>query len=287
MNRVAKGAAFMLVSALGFAIMSAFVKLAGDLPVWEKVFFRNLVSLFISWYSITTTHKIYWGQSVNRKFLAGRALTGLIGMVMYFYALDRMLLADANMLVTLSPFFVTLFAWVILKEKRTPVQLPALIVLFAASLLIIKPRFDLAVIPALVAFLSAVTTGISHTLVRFMGNKEKPDTIIFYFSLISTIIIFPFIMVNFVMPDTMQWIFLLATGIFAAVGQFGLTYAYRNAPASKVTVFNFSGIVFSGALGFLIWGEISDYMSIAGAVLILCTAVFLYVAHRKADAAEL
>ena len=281
MTDYGKAALYMLISALSFAFMSVFVKLAGPLPVWEKVFFRNLISLLISGWSIYATHQSFLGQKENRWFLSGRAITGLVGMILYFYALDKMLLADVNMLVSFSPFFVTLLAWAFLNEKLNKVQVPALFVVFASSLLIIKPRFDWSVLPALMAFIASMTTGVSHTIVRKLGKKENPDTIIFYFSLLSTIVIFPIMMVHFVSPTSLQWLYLFLTGIFAAIGQYGLTYAYRYGKASEVTVFNFSGIVFSVLLGYFIWGELSDAYSIAGGTVILLMSVYIFYYNNK------
>lgn len=281
MTDYGKAALFMLISALSFAFMSVFVKLAGPLPVWEKVFFRNLISLVISGWSIYATHQSFLGQNENRRFLLGRAITGLVGMILYFYALDKMLLADVNMLVSFSPFFVTLLAWAFLNEKLNKVQVPALFVVFASALLIIKPRFDWSVIPALMAFVASITTGVSHTIVRKLGKKENPDTIIFYFSLLSTIVIFPIMMAHFVKPTNLQWLYLFLTGIFAAIGQYGLTFAYRYGKASEVTIFNFSGIVFSVLLGFFIWGELSDAYSIAGGTVILLMSVYIFYYNNK------
>jgi drug/metabolite transporter (DMT)-like permease len=97
---------------------------------------------------------------------------------------------------------------------------------FAAATLIIKPKFDLSVLPALAGFVGAAVAGAAYTLVRYLGSREKPATIVFFFSLISVLGMIPAVAANFVMPKWLEFAALLATGVFAAGGQFGLTYTF-------------------------------------------------------------
>jgi drug/metabolite transporter (DMT)-like permease len=192
-----------------------------------------------------------------------------------------MYLADSSMLNKLSPFFVVLFAYIFLKEKISKMQIPALILVFAAATLIIKPKFDLSVLPALAGFVGAAVAGAAYTLVRYLGSREKPATIVFFFSLISVLGMIPAVAANFVMPKWLEFAALLATGVFAAGGQFGLTYAYKYAPASEVAIYNYSHILFSAAVGFMFWGEVSDVYSIVGGSIMIIVSAAMYIYNRK------
>ena len=116
------GILFIVLSAFSFAWMSTFVRLAGDLPSVEKSFFRNLVAVGVAAFTMTRSkEKIVMGKG-NLKFLILRALFGTIGILGNFYAIDHLVLSDANMLNKMSPFFVILFSYLILKEDLTLVQ---------------------------------------------------------------------------------------------------------------------------------------------------------------------
>jgi len=281
MSNKTKAVGFMLISALAFAITQAFVKLAGDLPATEKVFFRNLVSLLIAGLICLKNGSNLWGQPQHRKFLFYRSLLGAVGMVLYFYAISNLILADAAMLNKLSPFFVTIFAVIFLHEKLSRWQIPALILIFAAAMLIVKPRFDLSVLPALAGFGSALLAGAAYTLVRFLGSKERPETIIFFFSLVTTSLMLISLVGNFVKPTSLQLIYLLGTGVSAAIGQFGLTYAYRLAPASEISIYNYSSILFAALIGFFLWLELPDLYSVLGGILIIVVSIATFYLNRK------
>ena len=281
MDSKARGIMYMTFSGLAFAFMGATVKLSGEIPVFEKVFFRNFVSLFVALYMIKKSGVSVFGKRENQKTLIMRSLCGLFGVITYFYALNNMFLADSTMLNKLSPFFVTIFAFLFLKEKLSKVQIPVLVVAFLGALLIIKPEFSLKVIPALSALSSAVLAGAAYTFVRYLKGREEPATIVFYFSFVSVVGTLPFLIGKFQVPNAVQLAYLLGTGVFAAIGQFMITLAYKNAPASEVSIYNYLSIIFSSMVGFLVWGEIPDFLSMVGGFMIVSVAVFSYLYNRR------
>ena len=112
-----KGVFFTIMSAFGFAMMSAFVKLSGDLPSFQKTFFRNITSCIIAFILILINKESFFGKLENQKILILRSIFGTLGIVFNFYAIDKLVLSDANMLNKLSPFFVIIFSALFLKEK--------------------------------------------------------------------------------------------------------------------------------------------------------------------------
>jgi drug/metabolite transporter (DMT)-like permease len=282
MDHKPKAVLYMLFSAFAFAVMGAMVKLSGSIPVFEKVFFRNLISLIVAYAMIKNSQASFWGKRENRKFLLARATLGLIGVVFYFYAISNLILADSSMLNKLSPFFVTLFACWFLKEKLSPIQIPALIVVFSGAMLIIKPQFDLSILPALAGAASAMTAGAAYTLVRYLKDRENPATIVFYFSFVSVVGMIPFVLMDFHIPTMMQFFFLIGTGVFAAIGQFALTFAYKYAPAAEISIYNYFSILFSAVIGYLIWGEVPDGLSMLGGALVVAAAgLTFWYSNRK------
>ncbi|MCF7925525.1 MAG: EamA family transporter, partial [Candidatus Izimaplasma sp.] len=110
-----KGIIFLLLSAFGFAVMSIFVKLSGDLPTIQQAFFRNIITVFLSLGLITYHGNKLLRNTTHIKPLFIRSAFGTLGMIHYFYAMDNMVLSDANMLNKLSTFWLLLFSAFFLK----------------------------------------------------------------------------------------------------------------------------------------------------------------------------
>lgn len=268
---------WMTLSGISFALMGATVKLSGDAPLTTKVFFRNLVTMIITISPAVRKLSNPFGPTPHLNRLVTRSLAGLAGVFFYFFALYHLSLAEASLLNKTSPFFVTIFAVFFLKEKFHRSMIPALLLAFTGALLVIKPKFDLTILPALAGLGSGMCAGIAYTLVRSLKGKEEPSRIIFYFSFISTGATLPFLFLWPISPTPQQWLALIGTGLFAAGGQYGLTHAYHFAPASRISVFTYLHVLFSLVVGYVLWQEQPDAWSILGGFLIVGGGI---VSHR-------
>lgn len=281
MSNKTKAVFCMLISALGFTFMSVTVKYVTGIPLFEKVFFRNLISLGVAFFMLKKSSAPMFGRRENQLALLARSIFGLAGVVLNFYAIANLTLADSSMLGKLSPIFVTIMACIFLKEKIDNKQILSIIVTFLGTLLVIKPEFSLEMLPSLSGIMSAASAGVAYTLLRYLKDKESPDTIIFYFSLISVVFTAPFALAEYVQPTFIQLGLLLATGVFASVGQFGITYAYKFAKATEVSIYNYSAIVFGIILGFIFFGEIPDTLSLLGGAIIIAVAFYIFKHNQK------
>lgn len=277
-----KGVLCILCSALCFAMMTACVRLAGELPTFEKAFFRNFVAMLAAGF-------IVWREKAPLKVPAGsgryvflRCLFGTLGLLFNFYAIDRLNLADANMLNKLSPFFAIIFSCFLLKEAVRPVQILAVVGAFCGALLIIKPGGSaVQAFPALLGFLGGMGAGAAYTCLRkaTQGGAAGP-VIVLYFSIFSCLAALPFIAVDFVMPTVKQTCMLLLCGVFGAGGQFAITAAYSFAPAKEISVYDYSQVIFSALIGFLLFGQVPDGLSVLGYVVIIAMAVMNFWYHK-------
>ena len=281
-----KGIIFIVASAFGFAMMSAFVKLAGDLPSFQKTFFRNLVSCIIAAIFIIKNKERFFGKKESQKILILRSIFGTIGIVLNFYAIDKLVLSDANMLNKLSPFFVIIFSALFLKERINIKQSVAIVVAFIGALFIIKPSFNLEIIPSLIGVIGAVCAAAAYTCLRVLGGKEKHYTVVFYFSLFSTIVIFPFMIAVYKSMTIRQLIYLVLAGIFASIGQFGVTLAYKYAPSKEISIFDYSNIIFSAIISLVIFGVLPDYLSVVGYLIIFGASFYMFIYNKKLDKIE-
>ena len=265
-----------LTSAFAFSVMGVFVKLATNVGVLERVVVRNLVTLAITFVVVLRGSRPLLGERRNRPYLLARSLLGIGGVVCYFFAIDHLLLADAAMLAKLSPFFVTVFAAIFLGERFDGRLGVALLLGFVGGTLVIKPKLDLEAIPALVGTAAAVFASGAYVLLRFLREREKPETIVFFFSLVTVVGLAPVVLPSFKPPTIDQWLWLIGLGASAAIGQLALTAAYRHAPAGRVSLIGYATIVFSALFGWLVWSEVPDALSLAGGLLILAGAVVAF-----------
>ena len=212
-----------------------------------------------------------------------RSTFGTLGIVLNYYAIDRLILSDANMLNKLSPFFVIIFSALFLKEKINFKQGLALVIAFSGALFIIKPSFNFEMIPALAGIGGAIFAAAAYTCLRVLGGKEKHYTIVFYFSAFSLVAIFPFMMAVYKSMRMTQLMYLLLAGVFASVGQFGITLAYKYAPAKEISIFDYSNIIFSALISFVIFGALPDYLSVIGYLIIFGASLFMFLYNKKLD----
>lgn len=284
----AKGALCITGSALCFAGMSVFVRLAGELPTFEKAFFRNFVAAIFA-IILIRREKIPVRIEKNARLLVLlRCIFGTAGLVLNFYAIDHLALADANMLNKLSPFFAIIFSIFLLKEKVRPVQAAAVIVAFIGSLLIIKPSgFNMQLLPAIGGFFGGMGAGAAYTCLRKATQLgARSQIIVLCFSCFSCLFTIPFILADFVMPTARQLILLILCGLCGAGGQFSITAAYSFAPAREISVYDYMQVIFSAVFGFFLFDQIPDLYSFIGYVLIIGMAIvnFIYNNHAAKTA---
>lgn len=278
-----KGIIFIILSAFGFAMMSAFVKLSGDLPSFQKTFFRNIVSVIVAFTLIIKNKGSFLGKKENQKALILRSIFGTLGILFNYYSIDRLILSDANMLNKLSPFFVIIFSALFLKEKIKPKQGLAVVIAFIGALFIIKPSFSFEVIPAIVGILGGISAAAAYTYVRFLGGKEKPDTIVFYFSFFSSIITLPIMLAVYKPMSIIQLLYLILAGVFASIGQFGITLAYKYAPAKEISIFDYTNIIFSAIISLVLFGVLPDWLSVIGYLIIFGSSFYMFIFNKKLD----
>ncbi len=270
---------YIILSAFCFAVMNLFVRMSGDIPAFQKSFFRNLVAMFFAAAVIIRRKSSFRWQKGNLKFLLLRASLGTIGIVCNFYALGHIPLSDASILNKMSPFFVILFSFLLLKERLTFFQGAAVLIAFIGSLFVIKPSFqNVDVLPSLIGLMGGLCAGFAYTMVRILGNRgENGSLIVFFFSAFSCLSMLPFLVFDYHPMAWWQLLMLLGAGLAATGGQFSITAAYYHAPAREISVYDYSQIIFATLLGVIFLGELPDMYSIIGYVVIVAMAVLMFL----------
>jgi len=264
----------MIISALSFSIMAAFVK-ANPHSVAVKAFSRQIFSCIFVWVIILINNYRIIPLKQSRIKLMLRCLFGTLGIYFYFYSIDNLLLANASMLTRLSPFFVTLFAFLILKESINGMNWLIFIPIIIGCGFIIKPNSELFNIASIFAVISACSGALAYTMIKSIGKDESAYTIIFWFTLISSGIYFIIAIKELLLIDEIKYLSLIMIGVFGVIGQIGLTVSYQLSKASYVAPYSYFYIIFSGLIGFLIWNEIPDMLSVIGYLFIIISYYYL------------
>ena len=289
-----KGIACLVASAFGFAVMAACVRLCDDyggaVSSFQKSFFRNIIAFAIATIVFVRQPKAPIPPTAPQApipptaplqprlkswlLLVLRSALGTIGIFGNFYALSHITIAESQTLNKTAPFFTVVFAWIFLKERVGWRAMGSLLLAFGGVLLIAKPGFaGEAAFPLAMGLLGGVCAGAAYTALHALAKSTLPSAfIILFFSAFSCLASVPFMLHSFDPMTLAQVLALLGAGAGAALGQFGVTLAYRFAAPREIAVFDYSNIIFTAIFGLLLFGQIPDAFSIAGFVLILSAA---------------
>lgn len=280
-----KGLICSLIASLSFSAMSAMVHLAGDLPSMQKALFRNLPALAFTFFFMLQNHIPFRVEPRNRASLLGRCLSGTAGLLLNFYAIDHLLLADANMLNKLSPFFAIVFSVFLLKEHLKPAQVIGVLSAFIGALFIIHPSgSNMALLPSLLGAVSGVLAGLAYTFVRKLGLlNENGIRIVFYFSLTSVLVTTPYFLIAGSPMSPRQFLILFGAGLGGALGQLFITRAYFYAPARELSVYDYMQVLFAALWGWMLFDQVPDFWSLLGYVIIVGAAVVMFRYNNRTD----
>ena len=283
-NNILKGIFCIIIAGFGFALMSLFVKLSGDLPSMQKGFFRNIIAVFISSIPLIKHWKVINTPRNNTGWLVliSRSVFGTIGLVLNFYAISHISLADSSIIQKLSPFIIIILSYIFFKEEMTKFQVFAIIIAFIGITLIIKPSGNNIIsMGALAALLGALCAGIAYTCVRYLGTHNiSGEFIIFFFSSLSSLMLLPYLILDYRTMTYYQLLMLLLAGISATIGQYGVTFAYKFAAAKNISVFDYSQVLFSGIFGYMFFGEFPDFQSLIGYIIVISVGIVLVLRSK-------
>ncbi len=262
------GSLLIVIAFLCVAVMSAFGKAAAGVPTAVVVLFQSGISLLLllPW---ALRHGIGELRTTRLPLHVVRALSGLLSQALFFLAVKNMALVDAVLLVNAAPLFIPFVALVWMKTRITPVVAAGLVIGFVGVLLILRPSSALLANPAaLLAIAAALCSAIALVSVNRLSSTDKPDAILFYYFLISTIAASPFAIYGWQMPAGNDWGCLAGIGVFMALAQLFIILAYQRATAERLAPFNYSVVVFSGLMGWLVWGNVPGLLAVTGIVLV-------------------
>lgn len=264
----------MAAAALGFSVMSLFVKLAGrSVPSTEIVLARGVVVLVVTGGWLARRGVSPWGR--RKGLLLLRGLLGFGALSCFYYALTVLPLADATVIQYTNPVWTALIAAVALNERLRRIEGLGIAASLAGVLLLVRPTFlfggggGLHLVHAGIALAGALFSAAAYVTVRVLGATEDPLVIVFWFALVNVVAAVPLAAPSAVWPDATGWLLLLGVGVSAQGSQVLLTRGLGEERAGRAMAVAYLQIVFAAVWGALVFGEIPDLAMAGGALLVM------------------
>lgn len=282
------GVRFMVLSAFGFALMSATVKLVSlhGIPVFEIVAARALVSLVISYLDVKRKGISVWGN--NKPLLFARGAVGTMALMCVYYSVTTLPLAEATIFQYIHPVFTALLAVFFLKERIQSSTFICIALCLLGVYVMVRPETGpdaehaLPMFSVMIAILGAFGSSIAYVIVRKLSQTEDSSVIIFYFPLVALPASILLIGDQFVMPDLYLTMMLVLVGVFTQIGQLGLTKAMQTQEAGKASAYSYVQIIFSVVLGIVFFGELpSAWTYLGGALIVTGALINVFGQHLK------
>ena len=270
------GSFYMVLASLAFALMLVFIKLSGQkfgMNTYEITFWRVSFALVLlggfSWLK---------GRSFRTNYPKEhfwRSLAGSVALLMNFYVVLHLPLATASTLQNTSAIFLGLLSIIILKQKPSLMAWLSLILGFIGVVILLKPATGGDTFAMLIGLASGAISGYAYLQVRELSLLGEPAwRIVFYFSLLSTIIAGLLALYFGFSPVTLANLpYIIGIGVTALAGQLLMTYAYQVGQKFVVATLSYMTVVFALLFGVWLFGERLDWVSLLGIGVIVASGV--------------
>ncbi len=286
-----RGIGFKLASVLVFIVMSAMIKTtAQHVPAGQAVFFRSFFAIPVILVWLIWTREFPAGlRTANPLGHVWRGFAGTCAMGMGFAGLGYLPLPEVTAIGYAAPLLTVIFAAMFLNEEVRLFRLTAVALGLAGVMIVLSPRLTVVsggaghqeAFGAMLVLGGAVFSALAQVFVRKLVAGEKTGTIVFYFSVTSTVLSLVTLPFGWVMPTALEATTLVAAGLLGGVGQILLTSSYRFADASVVAPFDYASMLFALGFGWFFFGELPTVTMLAGAALVV-TAGLLIIWRERA-----
>lgn len=274
-DRPVTGILWMLTTGVCFIAVTALVKYMGPrLPAPEAAFIRyamGLVLLIPAWRVLSDAHLTgrQWSLFATRGFFHA------LGVILWFFAMTRIPIAEVTAMNYMAPIYVTVGAAIFLGEKLALRRIVAVCMGLAGAAVILRPGFREVSTGHLAMLLAAVVFAGSYLLAKILADEVRPGVVVSMLSVFVTIGLAPFAFAVWVMPQPQELLILAGVAVFATTGHYTMTLAFAAAPVTVTQPVTFLQLVWATALGALVFAEPVDIWVIIGGFLILSSVTFI------------
>lgn len=275
-----QGILYMILMTGCVVSMDALAKLlSSEMPLLMVVWGRFLFNfIFTALFFLRDGHR---NQVRTRKFNLQilRSLLGLGATFAFWGALVFLPLADCVAIAFVSPLLVTALSVPLLGEKVGAHRWVVVIIGFIGVIFIIRPGMGIVHWAAVLPLVTALFWANYQITTRILSRFDRALTTLFYTA--SGGLFFTTLMVwsVWVTPTFKQWGILSGLGFLGTMGHYLLIRAYENAPASLLAPFGYTSIIWSILLGFVLFGDFPDLLTMVGIVIVISSG--LYIMHRE------
>jgi drug/metabolite transporter (DMT)-like permease len=198
-----------------------------------------------------------------------------------FLALRHLRLDQTTTIGFLTPLTVALLAGPVLGEWIGWRRAIGVAVGFAGILVAIRPGVN-AVHPAVLLSLAGMLCYAVFSLVtRYLAPFDRAEVTLFYSLLAGSVVMAPFALMDWVWPSsTFIWLLLLSMGFYGGLGHYLFIVAHRYAPASTIAPFLYITLLTHSTAGYLVFGQVPDAWTLAGAVIVILSGLYLFQRER-------
>jgi drug/metabolite transporter (DMT)-like permease len=281
MDRTARGAALVSLGSFTLVVMAMLVKQVGTrIPTIEILFFRSIVG-FLFVLPMFIRNPLEPLRTKRLGLHAVRGVIGTLGNICFFWTITHMLLADAMALQFSRPLFMIPLAVFFLGEvvgwRRTGVALAG----FLGIVIYARP-FTAGFEPGVfIGALGAFTGGLVVICIKRLQTTEKTSVIMFYYAFWNTLIAAVPAAIWWVTPTAHELIFLVLVGFVGISGQALITHGLSQGDATVLVPLDYSRIVYSAIIGYLLFSEVPGPWSFAGMALIVAASLYLVLTERR------
>lgn len=270
-----RGATWMLAAAVAMSVQSAAVKsLGSSISSVQITFVRCALGLLIV-LPLMRRDALAVLQPARLRLHLGRVMAGLLSMTCGFYAFANMPLAEATALSFTMPLFMLVLATLALQERAGWRRTCAALIGFAGVLTMLRPGALPVGLAAMLALLGAFFHALAGIFIKKLTESESTAMIMFYFAAIGSVLYLLPALGVWVTPDPWQWGLLLLVAVLGVVSQLAFIAAARAAEMSAIVPIDYARLIVSGVIGYLVWSELPDTWSVAGAALIVASTCFI------------
>ena len=271
----------MLLAVFCVTIMSVQAKLIGiEYNAVQITFARAIVVLILLMPFIYKLGGLNFLKTKKPFLHFFRGLAGLIGNVMFFLAFQRLPVADVTVISQAVPIFSCILAIIFLGETIGWRRWTAITIGFLGVIIAINPSVNIAV-ASLYALGGTLMWSTTIIFLRLLGSTEHPVKTVFYFMLVSVLITSIFQPFLWKEPSFEVILLFIGIGIAAFLTQLLMTYALQKAPASIVSPFNYTGIVWAIIFDYVIWNANPMFATIFGGIIITISGIYIFKREAK------
>lgn len=274
-----QGIFWMMATGILFVAVTGIVRHLGtDMSPVQAAFIRYLFGLilllpvFIRMGSLLRTPSVL-GLHAARGVIHG------IGVMLWFFAMARIPIAEVTALGFTAPIFTTLGAALFLGERLHLYRIGAVLMGFGGALVVLQPGFQSINIGSIAQLTAAPLFACSFLLAKRLTSLESSTAIVAYLSVFVTLVLLPPALIVWRTPTLVELGWLLATASCATAGHYTLTQAFRAADITVTQPIQFLQLVWATLLGLLVFGEQPEVWTWVGGGMVVASATF--IAHRE------